>query len=95
VSKFKKFLRTFSAGHLAVVLIRGDCVYLGSFPGNSRVQVLLFLKQFIPGKSLKINNWLFSYFSLLQTGYFDNIALKKIHNGGPSKLQHQEPPGPP
>jgi hypothetical protein len=27
VSKFKDFLRTSSAGHLAVVLIRGDCVY--------------------------------------------------------------------
>ena len=26
-SKFEEFLRTSSAGHLAVVLIRGDCVY--------------------------------------------------------------------
>ena len=26
-SKFEEFLRTSSAGHLAVSLIRGDCVY--------------------------------------------------------------------
>ena len=26
-SKFKEFLRTSSVGHLAVSLIRGDCVY--------------------------------------------------------------------
>jgi hypothetical protein len=29
VSKFEEFLRTSSAGQLAVVLIRGDCVYIG------------------------------------------------------------------
>jgi hypothetical protein len=28
VSKFEEFFRTSSAGHLAVGLIRGDCVYL-------------------------------------------------------------------
>ena len=27
-SKFEEFLRTSSAGHLAVSLIRGDCVYM-------------------------------------------------------------------
>ena len=27
-SKFEEFLRTSSAGHLAVSLIRGDCVYI-------------------------------------------------------------------
>ena len=27
-SKFEEFLRNFSAGHLAVSLIRGDCVYM-------------------------------------------------------------------
>ena len=27
MSKFEEFLRTSSTGHLAVVLMRGDCVY--------------------------------------------------------------------
>ena len=31
-SKFEEFLRTSSAGHLAVSLIKGDCVYVISFP---------------------------------------------------------------
>ena len=39
-SKFKEFLRTSSVGHLAVSLIRGDCVYM-----NNTLKILFFLKQ--------------------------------------------------
>ena len=36
MSKFEEFLRNSSAGHLAVGLIRGDCVYLKTNIGGQR-----------------------------------------------------------
>ena len=38
-SKFEEFLRTTSAGHLAVSLIRGDCVY--SMYSKGQLQLLM------------------------------------------------------
>ena len=43
MSKFEEFLRTPNVGHLAVVLIRGDCVYLNDlsfYKGPRTLRVL-------------------------------------------------------
>ena len=46
-SKFEEFLRTSSAGHLAVSLIRGDCVYNFDLNYNVYLQMMKYSVSFL------------------------------------------------